>query len=367
MFLINGEPLHEKTHPEEYKWMNQKFEEIRNLGKKTFTFAAFNKRARVMREDGRMIPQRIRKRAVPLQGYVTEATGLGQTWVYVTNMNATKPDGSGGYVPIRGTIALDYTTTFDVQQDIELIFFFLYISRNRHIKIVDKAQENKDKAMMKALRSKAENLIYDVESPVHPEKLGSDQQLKNLALSWGVTNAFDLDSYGVMHALWDRVQKGQANYNRTHRGFYEFIEEVEKYGNTKQRAVISLAIEKGIVRYEGNIWKLIAKGGNEQFLIGVPPKEEAVKDEYVIKYILDNETVFDTVALLAKDKDYHQTLEITDDGRIYEPKKRHELLKEAAKLGWNGPHFRAVSKMSKEELEDLIKEKRTPEDVVSEG
>ena len=97
MFIINGELINAKTHPQEYEWMMSKFEELRKKKKKFWTYSAFQRRAKILREDGKLVPQKNRQRIVSIVGTTEEATGVYQTWAYANGFNALNPDGSGGY------------------------------------------------------------------------------------------------------------------------------------------------------------------------------------------------------------------------------------------------------------------------------
>lgn len=361
MFLINGEPLHEKTHPEEYKWMQKKFSEIRKKGKDYYNFAVFSKRATILREDGRRIPQKERRRLVSMTGFTSEVSGIHQTWSYSASMSALKPDGSGNYVLKRGTMAMEYDTTFSVDKDIELIFFFLYLSSNKNVRLVDYEAKSKAEAATIALRSKAESLVYSIDSPIHPENIGSEQPLRNMALSWSVNDALTLDIYSAMRELWNKIQQGQERYNKTHRGYAEFIEEAFNYGDTGRRATIILGIEKGILTYDANIWKLTTSGGAEQFLCGVPIQDVENKDEYVLNYILNNTYVYDALEASLKEPTVSEKPEIKNTTKV-EAKtlKRHELLNKAKDLGWVGTHYKEIMKMNKDQLENLIRDQRKP-------
>ena len=361
MFLINGKPLSEFEYPKEYRWMHKKFDEIRAKGKKTFTFSAFNKRAHFLRDDNRVVPQKERTRLVSITGHTQEPTGVYQTWSYATSMNALKSDGADGYKLMRATIPMEYTTVFDVDRDIELIFFFLYISKNRNVKMVDHEARRKAKAEAAARRSKAEYYIYNPESPIHPENFGSDSQLRNLAMSWGVSGAMNIDIYAVMNSLWGAVRAAQENYGRTGKGYKEFIEDVEKFGDTGRRALVALAIEKGVISFDRNIWKMVTPTGSERVLCGVPPEEKEKKNEYVMQYILNNDILYSTVEAAIEDPT-PMLMKKAEEVKKNDPEnmKRHELLAAARDLGWIGPHYKTLTKMRVKELVILVKEKRTP-------
>lgn len=354
MFIINGEPLNPKTHPQQYAWMQSKFEELRKSGKKMWTYSAFQRRAKIMREDGRLVPQKTRKRIVSLVGSTSDATeGIPETWAYATGFNALKADSVGGYTLNRSTMPLDFDTKFDVTKsnDIELVFFFEYLSKNRNIRKIDYEAQAKNNAEKAALRSKAESLVYSNDSPLHPDSIGSDQPLKTIALSWGVTNAMNLDMYSIMTELWNKVQTNQNNYRTTKRGFKEFIDEVGNYGDSSKRATITLAIEKGTLRYDGGLWKLVTAGGVEQPLCAVPKQDEVQKDEYVMEYLLNTPKWFEVIEA-SLNKSQGNPIEGVKLGRF-------DLIKVAkSELGWS---HQSLTKKSNKELEEILAEKKEPE------
>lgn len=361
MFIVDGEPLSQKQHPNEYKWMQEKFEEIRKSGKKEFYFRSFEKRAMYLRaEDNRLIPQKDRNRWVSMKGNTSAPTGVYQTWCYATSMSALKSDGAGRYTLIRGTMPLSFDTIFKVDKDIELIFFFLHLSGNRKVKNIDFEADLRKEAKENALFTKAHSLIYSEDSPIHPEFTGDAKQMKNIGLAWGIPNALNMDVYSVMKELWSKVQLGQQQYHSTRRGFAEFIEEVENYADTTRRSTVILGIESKLLVYKGGIWKLITTNGSEMFLCGVPPTDEKNREEYVTKYILDNEKVFEALDAALKNP-FKEERKKTDEELLAPKLKRHELLSMAKDLGWTGSLYREVSKLGRDELQELVDEGRKPE------
>jgi len=360
MFIVNGEILHKKTHEKEWEWMQKKFEEIRNSGKKTYTFSAFRKRAMFLREDGRMIPQQQRTRLVSVTGFTNEPTDLYQTWVYATSMNALESDGSDGYKVKRGTMRLEFDTTFSVEKDIELIFFFLHISGNRHVKFVDHDANRKKRISETALEVKASNLIYNDESPIHPTQAGTEDKIRNVALAWGVKDALKQDILYVMDELWTKVKSSEKNRRLTKKGYKEFIDDVRQYSDVEQRSLIVTAINKGYLIYKNFVWLLKTSGGSETILCGVPRADEKNKEEYVIQYVLGSPIVFTAVETALKEPIVE---EIEKEKPDVEPKrlKRYELLSEAKKLGWTGKLYKEISTMNREELQELVDEGRVPE------
>ena len=376
MFIVNGETLHEKSHPKEYKWMMNQIAKIKSGDKKEYTFSAFNKRSKVLREDGRWIPQRGKKRIVTMVGSTEEATGVHQSWAYATSMSALKDDGSNRYKLKRLTRSMDHDTRFSVEKDSELIFFFMCLSNNRNVNEIDHAAINKKAAQDNALRSKAESLIYSYDSPIHPENIKSETPLKNIALSWGIGNALDMDVYLLMQELWSKVQTNQARIGQTGKGYEKFIEDVTKYGNVDKRATVTLAIQEGILYYDSHMWKMVTEG-DDAFLCGVSPQDEAQKENYVMDYVLNHAPVFLAVESLLKNPIEKFNMEKEEEDANEKAKEktkekiarvpRGELLRKAKEdLGWGGENYRAISRMNQTELEELISSKRRPELVIKE-
>lgn len=365
MFIINGTPLNKTDHPQELEWMNEKFKEIRSRGKKIFTYSAFTKRAKIKREDGRMIPVKERQRMVSMIGTTSEATGQYQTWAYATGMPALKSDDAGGYSLRRATRPMDHDTIFDVEKDIELIFFFEFLSNNKNIKRVDYEKIAETNAKKIALESTAQSLIYNPDSKIHPETAGSETAMRNIALSWGIQNANELNLYSLMNTLWQTVRSSQANYNKSRRGFEQFIKQVKEFNNNEKRAEVIHAISRGILVFDTNIWKLISDGGSEQFLCGVPVNDSDRRDDYIVNYLIQNESLYDTVASMLKssiEKEKKAKKEKLEEAK--ETMDRSALLKAAQEeLGWKGPHYKKLVKLKNDELAELVTSKRTPQNL----
>lgn len=365
MFIINGTPLSRKDHPQEIEWMEKKFNEIRSRGKKVFTFSAFNKKNMIKLENGRIVPQKDRKRLVSMIGTTSEATGQYQTWAYATGMPALKSDDAGGYALRRSTRAMDYDTIFDVDRDIELIFFFEFLSNNKNIRRIDYEKIAETNAKKIALESTAQSLIYSTDSKIHPETAGSQQPIRNIALSWGIMNANELNLYSLMNTLWQTIKSSHENINKTHRGYEEFIKQVKEFNNNEKRAEIVHAISRGLLVFDTNIWKLISEGGSEQFLCGVPINDSERRDEYLVNYLILNEMIYDTVSSMLKSSiEKEKKAKKEEIENVAETMDRGILLKKAQEeLGWKGPNYKKIVKMNNSELAELVATKRTPQNI----
>jgi hypothetical protein len=348
MFLINGEPLSARLHPEHFKWVQDKQKEIKSEGKKIYKFSTRQRRAKALREDGKMINVDQYRGVSMISTLIDEKNGLStyDQWSYVVSLNACKPLGDGRYEPNVKTKLLRNEDIFDVNADIELIIFLKYISQNKKIREVDDRKLNLERAEKEALETKAKFLIYNTESPIHPDKTGSDEMLKNIAIAWGVVGVEEMDVYNVMHELWERVQSSQAMIASTGRGYEVFCNEVMKYGDGSNRAAVILAINRGIIEYKQGIWFLHSKGGAEDMLCAVPAGRESQKDEYAIKYVLGDEYVLENVRMALEENSDPIKVALGDK------MKRMDLLEEVTKLG----HKRGVAqRKSNEELEYLVK------------
>lgn len=151
----------------------------------------------------------------------------------------------------------------DKNKDKDFIFFFCEISpfvKKKRIVLEDKRVEAR-KSIDKVLSdTEVRFMIYSDYSPISVKSTGSEDTLRMLAAAWGVTNAhskeYSIDEIKV--ALAGQVEKGQANYNSTNRGFKEFLEEAQASELYELRANIQKAIDFGILLYDAENfeWRL---------------------------------------------------------------------------------------------------------------
>lgn len=351
MFAINKKLLTQRTHPEEWKWMESRFKEIRSEGKSHIVFKAYAKPAFHEEVDTGRVLNMPRRRVIGKEAtFFNEEMDAMQSWAYAPNVSGFKNEHGSFELKEKG-LRLSAEEVYDVNsKDIELIFFLRYVSQNRFIKEVDVDKENRKKAEKVASEIEAKNLIYSMKSPIHPNIIGSEQPLRSIAISWGVSNTETMSVYTVMDELWNRVQMSNSKYQHTKRGFNEFTEEVLKLGDGTKRTTVILGIQKGILTYKDNVWYLTTKGGSEQILVGVPIGDEKTKDEVLIKYLLTNDRAYEAVELSVENGSGALVTEKLAGKRV-----RQDMIAECRdNLGW--PHL-VLNKKKNPELEDILNDR----------
>lgn len=360
MFIVNGEILSKTKTPELYKWYDEKISTIKSLEKDTFIFSA-HKRPHYETDDSgrkRLIRQ---FKALPSSSTIwNEEMKEHQTWIFAPSVNSiTNLDGIS-VVKNKRPIVIGGTTLFSKKHDIDIIFFLRYISegvKNGKAFEVDIENDNIEEAKKNKMAAKAQYLLYDDDSPIHPNNFGSEKAIRDLGIAWGVVDAMKIHVDEVRNKLWEKILKAEKTRDFSRRGFSAFIDKVNDTKEAAKRALILRAINLGVLTYEDGSWSLQAENTTTN-ICSVSPQMEGEKEEVVIGYILENihylslvEKSVETASEKQKEKPKQAKTDTVSFDRI---KAIDQCIEE---LGWKKGD---LWKKKNEEIENILKNQIKP-------
>jgi hypothetical protein len=368
MFVVNQEILSAASNKPLFDWMQSKFEEIRKTGKKYIQVSTVN-RPRFMKTDRGN--RKINKRSsVPMTSdFFNDDFQESQTWSYIASSNLLKREGD--MVSLRGSNAITFENSqqLDVERDIEIIFFLVYISGffdKKMLFLIDKEKDSKEKAEQAALEAESRSMVYSLESVIAPERLGSDDVFHRIAALWGVIGSKEKPLFDVRHELWRSVVNNQSNKNVTLRGFKDFLKDCKSMNDSNILADVVMAVERGLLYCTDNVWKLKCRGGHEENIdiinIDENPNSRNImladrfnKRPYLkdfLKDVLKNGNLNEIAAQVHNEKlKEEKEAPVVIDKKISRPDLLKKVTKNAAKIDFT---YQEAFKMNKNELIDRL-------------
>jgi hypothetical protein len=363
MLLRNGEPinLNHKDLDETEQWVK---DEIQSIAQSNKPYVIKTKmRLRPLLDDQGFTHIDQRNKAIPTETtFKNPTTNLNENWQYLENGNQYKRM-PGGDVKVTKTPSLVVSTAGTVRgrvlhssKDAEVIFFLTKISAsavNGKIYLEDKEKEAKVRNRQRSLEIQAKNIIYNEQSPVSLEATGDESLMRQLATLWGVEGADSITYSEVKFMLEQRLDTSQANLIKTNRGYNEFINDAHRIGDYEKRSTVTLAIQKGILLFEDNLWYLRTKEGGLQMLLSILPEQVAERESIITNHLTkkENDRWIEIIDDMLTNPDAGKVLE-QDPIEKWNKKKLMDYCKSELKY----PHKVVFSKKVPE-LRDIVKDK----------
>ena len=349
MFVVNGKMLSLKEQPELFKWYEKLANKIKDYENEHFVFSST--KIATYEEDDHGRKRKIKKfKSIPASSTIyNKEFNESQTWNYVTSANSVRNENGMLTIVNQKPFAIGPRYLLHKENDVEIIFFLLHISeavKNKHIFEIDKRKESKEKAAKSRIAAEAQYLLYHESSPVSPEVTGSEEAIRQIAMSFGILGVVDKHLDEVRNDLWDKVLGKEKTRDKGAFGFDGLIKAVNKIKDSAKRAVILTAVEHGFLYYENFQWFIQIKGSATRELCNVPANDEKQKNEYLIDYVLGNPEYFDLIKAAVSKPEKMKVKE--DTGKL----EREELIEEAARLGWDK---QSLYKKKSVELQEIVK------------
>jgi hypothetical protein len=348
MFIVNGEILSRKQTPDLFKWYEKQVKEINeSVDGDYVVFSAFKKPRFETDDSGRRKRVQRYKSVPPISTINIEEFG-NLTWIYVPGTNSVKNE-NGMMVPLNPKpFYIGNDQSYHKVNDKDIIFFLMKISeatKNGKIFHVDRKRNSILEANASAIAAEAQYLLYHNSSPISPENTGNEDSIRDIAISFGVSNVDDLHIAEVRNELWKLILLKEKTRDKSTYGYMGFIEAANKIKDSSKRAVIFSSIEKNMLKFNESErkWYLSIDGAFDKFLCAVPANKFKYSKEVLIEYILNNPEFLD---LLKSSMDKKKVKRVSA-GNL----ERSELIDECARNGWDR---NKLYKMKDEKLKQII-------------
>lgn len=321
MIYVNDELINFKKP--EWAWLQEEFEAIRKISSPIRIKLS---RLPVIEKGSApgMNPTGLKEPIKTYQWRTSETIireGMTETWTYTKNKPSVK-DGElifkTRYFEIR-----DGALIIDPKNETDLAYFVLYVSSflKRNTFIVEdlekEAQQKIDSIAPDAM------VIFYLNSPISP-LYNKNELIRELAYSWGVSNADSIGINQVKLKLKDHIMNSQFNYSVTNRGINEFIEEVSNMGRmTKYRALLRKTLDKNLIGFDTrqNAWCWVSRVNHEftEYLLPVLPINLDQKERLLFEYLINNAQIFDQLEEMLK----HEVKQEKTENTMAESKYAH--------------------------------------------
>lgn len=357
MFIVNEEILSKKNTPELYSWYEKQVKEIQDAAIGNYVvFSSFKKPHWETDENGRR--RKIeRYKSIPPTSTI-DVPNIGTvTWTYIPGTNSVKYE-NGAAVPVNlKPFYIGQDHVYHKVNDRDIIFFLLKCSealKNKKLFHVDYRKNSIEEAEASALASEAQMVVFHADSPISVELSGSEDALRQIAISFGVTGVDSLHIAEVRNELWKIIQYRENTKDKGVFGYKGVIDAAGKVKNAGKRAVILTGIEKGILRYEDLKWYLHVKGSFDKPICSVQANDVINAKEVVIKYVLENTEYLDLITEAIKSPEE----KLVKEEPLEEKPERSDLIDGCMRLGWKKGD---LYKMKSAKLQEIIANEIKPE------
>lgn len=329
MFIVNNEILTKQNNPEIWDWYQKKLNAVKLKGKKTFTFSAFKFHRFEKADNGRKIRMR-RYKTVPSSSTIeNKELGESQTWTYVPSANAIRNKDGILQVLNPKPFWISEAQTYTIAEDIEIIFFLMFISealKNKKIFLIDAEADNIKKANEAAVAAEAQYLIFSPQSPINEDKLGSDKVYRQLGIAYGVKASNELHLAELKNKLWNNLLDFNKNRNRAKVTYEQFIKDCYNQTDGEFKSSILLAVERGIIYYRDNAWWVKVRGEYDELIVRIPQNEERNKKDILVNWLFKNREYLPIINE-ALDSSVKRIIHMSDEIEKEKPKGDVELQK----------------------------------------
>lgn len=338
MFIVNNEILTKQNNPETWNWYRRKVNQIQK-DKKMYSFTGFKFHRYEKTENGKKVKMK-RFKSIPTFSTI-DNTELkeNQTWIYVPSANSIRNENGLVRVLNPKPFMISESTNYDSEKDADIIFFLMYISealRSKRIFLIDHEAEYIAKAEERGLAAEAQYLIFNSQSPINEETLGTDEVYRQLAIAYGVSGSRALHIAELKDKLWNNLVSLNKTRSNAKLSYKQFINDCYNSTNNEMRSTILIAIERGIIYYEKNGWYIKIRGQYDELVVRVAPNEEINKKDILINYLVQHneylmvvkEAIDNSVERLVKEKPEDEE---TDPDKML----RSQMIKKLIALGMN--------------------------------
>jgi hypothetical protein len=249
------------------------------------------------------------------------------TWA-VSVQQPRRPNYGEPNEPVPKSIKfMSHFETYDLINDIELIYFLLYKSprvyyppaiaqgkvKRGDLMVEDKGMIAREKVQKQRDELKLKNAIMapDIQFPLY-----NDTNLRQVAAAWGINGAMDpytsVDDlrlkleHSVLEAEKNKVVTGSG------KGFDEFFDLINFDDAVRQRSLIMHALDEGKIKYD--VTKIRYNYASGSPLLDVPDRSKDEPFDYLASYLGNpvNEKAWDLFTKEVVDEDYIKSLSFAE-------------------------------------------------------
>ena len=257
----------------------------------------------------------------------TENVGGMETWSYSEHRPTRKNPGDPFEPDPKSIKFMSYFETFDMNTQMDLIYFLLYKSprvyyppaiaqgkvKKGDLMVKDKALEAKEKVQKQRDELRLKNAIMapDAQYPLH-----SDENLRKVAAAWGIDGAMDkyVGADDIRLKLEEAVKQGEQKKKSSGKGkgFDEFFDLINFDDSVRQRSLIMYALDNNKLTHDEKSGVYAYAGGDQ--LVSVPPNKKYHAFDYLAEYLGNdmNESTWSMFLREIVDAEYLDTLNFGD-------------------------------------------------------
>jgi hypothetical protein len=242
--------------------------------------------------DDRKQRLRIVPLAVPCRWLLRSPRGT-EMWRYADTAIPSGTPGKYRYEPpsmlVTGQLELSPL------EDIEKIFYFLFVLGDKGMGQCGLYQHDAIKAAKKKIASYGGDEL-DVRYRIFRDTELTDESLRQIALAWNISNAYELPMELLRTELFERVMAEHKRNPQDNQAYLAFLKDCKLGEATEVKAMVNKAVfEDKIFNFDRNTRRWLYKSGD--YICQVPPDKIESKNSYLVEYFLRSERFEELQAL----------------------------------------------------------------------
>jgi hypothetical protein len=181
-------------------------------------------------------------------------------------------------------------------EDVEKIFYFLFILGDKGMGQCGIYQHDAVKAARKKNESVAGDEL-DVRYQIFRNKEITDESMRQIALAWNITNAYEIDMEILRDVLFEKVMADHKKNPQDNQAMKAFLKDCRLGEVTELKAMVNKAVfENKIFRFDRNTRRWLYNGTGD-YICQVPPDKVESKNQCLVEYFLKPERFEELQAL----------------------------------------------------------------------
>ena len=229
--------------------------------------------------------EKLEKQAIGFKMHCTSKgeDGISHRWIYTTREPVETKAGGLRYKP-NPMVIIDFLQLDPTTETEKVYFLTKVLTVSRYGLVVEDKEQEAKKQLVKDQDKLA--VEFYIKNPKSPKTL---DELRFLAVGWGLSKAEDMPENLFRVEFFNRVQQLNDKYLTTGRGYKEFLKEIENFGeDVKLRTYVYKAIREKIIIWDSEKLKFYWTGEDKRTICVVPPMKVSKKEEYLLSHLLQD-------------------------------------------------------------------------------